>query len=185
MRGDVRPDAHLVVSDLAVLQRALQRAEGYSVGLRSTAALGVLEGHYVLHVFDQIAAHAADDLEEVVWVVVVADPQRDVLVAERILAELLELADLSLCELRQETAIVGPEQANIRNLEQLHRKPLEPQPSCPAPMLRSSTLLQHKIVDHSAAQHLHPLVIIKDLELEGRVREGKVSVDPSLIALAE
>lgn len=100
MLGDVRADAHLVISDLVVLKRALERAEGYSVGLGSSAALRVLEGHDFLDVFNQVAAHAADDLEEVVGVVVVADPQRDVLVAERVLAELLELADLSLRKLR-------------------------------------------------------------------------------------
>lgn len=100
MFGDVRANTHLVISDLVVLKRALERAEGYSVGLRSPTALRVFEGHNVLHVFNQISSNAADDLEEVVGVVVLANPQRDVLVAEWVFAELLELANPSLCELR-------------------------------------------------------------------------------------
>ena len=99
----------MVVSDLAVLEGALERTERDAIAFGSSTALGVFVCHCLFHVLDEIATYRADNFEEIVSIVVLCHPKRDILVAKRILAEFLKLANLSLAELRQEAIVVGPE----------------------------------------------------------------------------
>lgn len=49
----------------------------------------------------------------------------------------------------------------------------------------SAASLQHSIMNYSTSQHLHPLIVVKDLEFKGRVSEGEVGVYPSFFTFSK
>lgn len=165
MLSNICPDAHLVISNLVVLEGAFKRPERNTIPFRSFVGLGVLVCHCLLNVFYKIASDRADYLEKVVWIVLLAHPQRNILVAKRILAELLELGDFALAKLSKEAAVLRPEEPHIWDFEQFHSKPFQSESSSPPALMSASTFLEYKIVDDSTAEHFHPFSVIEYLQL--------------------
>lgn len=95
------------------------------------ALLGICESVDELDILDEITADAADELEKVVLVVLLAVPEGDVLEAGRILAVRLKLDDPARLELIVEAWIGRPKEPNVGNLKEKHREALEAQPKGP------------------------------------------------------
>lgn len=105
-------------------------------------------------------------------------------------------------KLRSEALVEGPEEADVRDLKENHGETLQAKTKSPAlpgrggrvrgrskaigfiPRVKAD-ILDELLVDHTTAQHLHPLPIEKDLKLEGRIGEGKVLLDPAELDLAK
>mmetsp|Transcript_19792 Transcript_19792/g.59959 ORF Transcript_19792/g.59959 Transcript_19792/m.59959 type:complete len:250 (+) Transcript_19792:1089-1838(+) len=136
-----------------------------------------------LHLLDEVAAHAAHELAEIVGVEgrLRIDPEGHVLVASRELGEGLELGDLAVLELAQEALVLRPEEADVRDVEEHHGQALEAEAKGPARLLRAASAAEDVLLHHTAAEHLKPLVVVVDLKLEARLREGEVRVDPALL----
>jgi hypothetical protein len=87
----------------------------------------LLEGINTLHFFDQVAPVLSHHLMKIIFLEGLINKQRDVFVAARVARIRLELRDATRLELTQESWILTPEQANVRNVEEQHCKPFEPE----------------------------------------------------------
>ena len=75
------PNLHLVPSNLCIFQSPLQRSETYPVPLRSPRCFRIVVGHSLLHCLYQIPSHFPYYLVEVIWVVGLCYPHRQIFVA--------------------------------------------------------------------------------------------------------
>mmetsp|Transcript_9338 Transcript_9338/g.28001 ORF Transcript_9338/g.28001 Transcript_9338/m.28001 type:complete len:294 (+) Transcript_9338:58-939(+) len=168
--------------DLLVGERPVHRAVGDAIAVRGEALFGVREGVDQVDPLDELASDAAAELEEVVRLeALLGQPEGDVLEAGRVLGVGLELCELARLELGGEPLVARPEEADVGDLEEHHRQPLEAEPEGPAVPVRQVAVGEDAGVDDAAAEHLHPVAVVVDLELEGWLGEGEVLVDPPLL----
>mmetsp|Transcript_875 Transcript_875/g.2094 ORF Transcript_875/g.2094 Transcript_875/m.2094 type:complete len:332 (+) Transcript_875:310-1305(+) len=139
-----------------------------------------------LHLLNEVAGDVASDLAEVVLAELVADPEADVLVAGRVLGVGHELRrqDARL-ELLGKALVVGPEETDVGDVEQHHGKPLEPEAKRPRLAVAPPGVVEDRLLHDAAPEHLEPLALEEDLQLEGGLREGEVGIHPSHLNVAE
>mmetsp|Transcript_28564 Transcript_28564/g.92253 ORF Transcript_28564/g.92253 Transcript_28564/m.92253 type:complete len:384 (-) Transcript_28564:83-1234(-) len=144
------------------------------------------EGVDKVDLLDQFACNSATQFKEIIRLKPrLRQPEGNILVAWRVLGVRLEFGELPALELLVEAHVFSPEEADVRDLEQDHGKALEAETEGPSLAVRELALLEHAGVNDAAAEHLHPVAIVENLELEGGLSEGEVLIDPSLLHGAE
>ena len=133
-----------------------------------------------LDLFHQVTGDAPDQLAQVVLREVLRHPEGHVLEARRELGVRLKLGvERAGLELLQEALVGRPEEPDVGDIEQHHRQPLQPEPKRPGFVTLTAVAVQNLLLHDAAAEHFEPLSVEKDLQLEGRLRERKVRVNPS------
>mmetsp|Transcript_41158 Transcript_41158/g.105217 ORF Transcript_41158/g.105217 Transcript_41158/m.105217 type:complete len:261 (-) Transcript_41158:447-1229(-) len=183
---DLPADLLLLLVDLLVGEGALVGAVDDAVAVAGLARLWVFKLVNELDLLHQVAGHVARDLAEVILAEFIAYPEANVLVAGWELGVGLELgAQLAWGELLGEALIFGPEQPDVGNVKKHHRQALQAQPKRPGLVLAAASVVQDGLLHHAAAQDLHPLPLEEDLQLKGRIREGKVVIVPAHLHFAK
>lgn len=184
------------------------------------------EGVDQLDILDQIAAFIANNLVHVIEAEVLlytspsyftftihafGQEEGHVLVAGGEFAQGVEHGHLlpdfhavhAALELAQEALVRQPEQADVGNLEQTHRQPVQSKPYGPAAVLLSMIQQEnndgpirvgiHLGLDCATAEELwvistieaclHPLAIAEHLHLQRWIGEREVGVDPAVLEL--
>mmetsp|Transcript_27285 Transcript_27285/g.59915 ORF Transcript_27285/g.59915 Transcript_27285/m.59915 type:complete len:366 (+) Transcript_27285:282-1379(+) len=185
LRGSFCSELLLQRVDLLVGERAFHRAVGDPVAVRRLALFRILKRIDQVDLLDQLARHRAPDLVKVVGLKPVREPKRNILVARRVLGVGLESGHLARLELLEEALVVGPEEADVRDGEENHRETLEAEAKGPAVAVGLAALCEHFRMHDAAAENLHPISVVENLELEGRFGEREVLVDPPLLNLAK
>lgn len=88
-------------------------------------------------------------------------PEAHVLVARWVLAVGLERCNLSVLELGDETRILGPKEANVRDIEEHHRQTFKAEAKRPAHLLTQSSVANNLLLQHTAPKHLKPVTLQK------------------------
>ena len=93
--------------------------------------------------------------------------------------ERLEAGDLARAELREEALIAGPEEADIRDVEEEHCDALEAQTKRPADAVGDVGGCEEVLLDDPAAEHFEPVALPEDFEFPGGACEGEVGFNPA------
>lgn len=149
---------------LFVGQRALQTPVVDPVAHALPSRLGMGEFIDEPDILDEIPRHAADNLHDIVLVdrhgtTRRADPahgrrrqpERHILVAGGMLGEGLEAGDLAGLELREKALVAGPEQPDVRDVEEEHGDALKAQPESPPDAVRHVRVDEQVLFDDTAA----------------------------------
>ena len=115
-------DAELEPVNLLVGQRPLETAVMYPEAQTGPVVALVFETVAELDLLDDRPSDLADKFTKVVFSHkgVVLRPEADVLPADGVLAEGLELGHSTLGELTQESRVLSPEESDVRDLEEEH-----------------------------------------------------------------
>jgi hypothetical protein len=109
-----------------------------------------------------------------------AQPETDVLEASRVLAERHEARDGSaFVELRQETFIFRPEEADVRNRVEQHGNTLEAYTKSPSHAVRYRRIIENRLGDDTGSQDFKPVALPENLKLPTRRGEGEVRLYPA------
>mmetsp|Transcript_7586 Transcript_7586/g.20685 ORF Transcript_7586/g.20685 Transcript_7586/m.20685 type:complete len:240 (-) Transcript_7586:529-1248(-) len=134
----------------------------------------------------EIASDTAHQFAKIVLREVVRHPECDVLEARRELGVGLELGvQRSGLELLEEALIRGPEESNVRDVEQHHGQPLQSKPESPRLVALATVAIQNLLLHHATPEHFQPLPIKENLQLERRLGERKVRVYPPHLYFSE
>jgi len=177
---------------LFVGQRALQTPVVDPVAHALPARLRVRKLVNELDVLCSVARNVPDDLHDVVLVERHdaarsagacgsrrRQPERHVLVAGRVLGEGFKSGDLAGLELREEPFVSGPEETDVRDVEEEHGYTLEPQPKGPSDTVGDVGVDEQILLYDTAAEDLEPVALPEHFEFPGRAREGEIRLDPS------
>lgn len=152
------------IISLFVRQGALQTAVIDPVAHALFACLRVREFINKSDVFDQIASDTADDLHDIVlmdWHGAAGSattasgrrrkPECDILVAGGVFGEGLEAGDMAGLELGEEALIAGPEESDVRDVEEEHGDALEAKTEGPSDAIGHVGVDQQLLLDDTAA----------------------------------
>lgn len=110
-------NSKLVLHYFVVGESPLQRSETYLIGLAHPVAFLVVVGVDLVHTLDQIPTDFSNYTEEVIRVVVLIYPHRNVLQTFWIFAKFLKLANLSVLKLVDKPCIFRPKKSHIWDIE--------------------------------------------------------------------
>ena len=121
-----------------------------SLGLRVSK---LVNAFYCL---SNVSTNGTHDLEELILIEALWDPEGDVLVAGGEPGVRFELGDLPLLELADESCILTPEQSDVLDVEELHSPAFQPKTECPSYFLLnvSSCSLHDLVMNDSRSQNL-------------------------------
>lgn len=182
---------HLV--SFCIGQCALQAPVINAVAHALPVFFGVRELVDELDVLNQATSNVPDDLHDVVFVERRnraaccrrrsgrgrRQPERDVLVARGALGEGLETGDLACLELREESLVAGPEETDIRNVEEEHGNPFQAESKGPPDAVGHVRVDEEILFDYTTAQDFQPIPLPENFKLPGGTGKGEVRLDPS------
>mmetsp|Transcript_22034 Transcript_22034/g.44574 ORF Transcript_22034/g.44574 Transcript_22034/m.44574 type:complete len:278 (+) Transcript_22034:389-1222(+) len=183
--GRLIPEIVLKPVDLLVRQAPIHGPVRDPVALGAPARLGIGEFVDAFDLFHQIPRDASGQFEEIVLLVRFRQPERNVLEDGGVLGVRFEGCDFALLELRMESFVLGPEEADVGDLEQDHGEAFESESEGPTASLGPAGHVQDFLVYDAAPENLEPFALVHDLQFEARFREGEVILGPLLLGFAE
>lgn len=90
-----------------------------------------------------------------------------------------EAGDLAGLELGKKPGVLGPEQSDIRYVEEKHCNSFETKAKSPADSMGDIRRVEKLLLDNTAAKEFQPFTLPEDFELKGRAGEGEVCFNPS------
>ena len=93
--------------------------------------------------------------------------------------ERLEAGDPARAKLREEALVAGPEETDIRDVEEEHCDALEAQTKRPADAVGDVGGCEEVLLDDPAAEHFEPVALPEDFEFPGGAGEGEVGLHPA------
>lgn len=171
--------------DFLLRQRPLHVSVDNSEAQTVAARLWVCKLVMQRHLLDDVAADVSHQVVKVVgcesfeWNVR-RQPEGQVVGALRVLRHRLVLevlVELLVAELVEEAAVLTPEEANVGDLIEDHRQPLQAQSEGEPDGVVHACLAQNLVLHHAAAENFHPTAVVEDFELPRRLSEREESVD--------
>ena len=159
----------------------------YSVAFASLLLFWMCERVNTIHRFSQISTHLSHQLTKLIVVKAFRNPKCYVFIAGRVLGVRLELCDLVLLELVQESRVLAPEESDVLNVKESHGPTLQTQAKCPTDFLGRIYVRMgnDRICHHPTTENLKPFVIEVYFQLERRVCERKMILVPSHLHIPE
>lgn len=144
---------------------------------------------YKLHILRQIPCNITHDLHHIIfmerrtaacssssrgW-----QPEGNILVACRVFREGDEAGDFASSELGEEARILGPEEADVWDVEEEHGDAFEAEAESPADAMRDVRRYEELLLDDAAAEDFEPVALPEYFEFPGRASEWEVGFDPA------
>ena len=139
-----------------------------------------------LHGLHQVSTNTADKLVEVILMErsIVRSPEAHILEARWVFAERAKRRHLAGTKLTGEAGILRPKKSDIWDIKQNHGEALKTKTESPPNSVFKIATPKNIALHNPTPQDFKPVATEKNFQLNGRVRERKMGVDPASLAVS-